>query len=161
MSGSNSSTSVAWFGKSFKAWLGRRGVYDYQTMQFNFSFSTSGTGRVTSLQIVLFALSEEFIYSKYIEGTGAGGGSVTVVDFSGDVKHIAGAHGKVTAPTDGDVEIYADTPEGEIMVGKIPANTTEESEIHGRYTYLKLVNKGTSDASYRIRLHVSDSVLLR
>ena len=65
------------------------------------------------------------------------------------------------APTDGDVLLIADTPEGDIVIKKIPKGATEVVTICGRYTYLKAQNLGTSTAYIWGNVIVSDSLLLR
>ena len=111
--------------------------------------------------MVVFGSGREYKYQKYIETTIPGGATTTILDLSNDTKHIAGGCLEVVAPTDGDVYVKADTPEGEIDICKIPANTTERVEINGRYTYLKVYNTGTTSATVRGSIVISDSYLPR
>ncbi len=161
ISTSNASTSPAYTGRQFKVYLNRLRVYGHPTFSIQTRLSTSGTGKLVKFIVVLYAFTDEYTYQKYVETTVGGGSTVTILDLGTDVKHICGGCLEVTAPSDGDVNIIADTPEGEITICKIPANTTKTVEIKGRYTYIKAANKGTSDATVRGSIVISESLLLR
>lgn len=158
---SNSSTTAKYGWRDFKVVTAKRGLYGLEFLPLQVTLSTAGSGKLVSFNIVVRAFAREYRYQKYIEATVAGGATNTLIDLTNDTKHIVGAQMEVTAPADGDVNILADTPEGEIVVCKVPAGSTEKITVDGRYTYLKVQNTGTGNATVRATVVISDAYLPR
>ena len=158
---SGSTTSSTTVTKDFKVYCARHNNWDFDTFTLEFKVSASGSAKITSLQVVLRCFSKENSYMKYFEGTVGAGSSVTLVDYWNDVKHVKGGKLIITAGAAGDVEVHGVTPEGDTVIYKVKAGTTETVEIVGRYHNIYLKNLDTSNsASYRGYLEISESILL-
>jgi len=158
---SQTDTTYKYGDRPFKIYFAKRGVFGHPTMSFEVTLSTSGIGKLGKFIIVLFAFTDEYEYSKDVSTTVPAGQTVTLIDLSSDVKHIKGGSFRITAPSDGDVLLLADTSEGEIVIKRVPAGQTETFTIYGRYTYIKVQNTGTSNTNVWGNVIISDSLLLR
>jgi len=129
------------------------------SLSLGFDLSTSGTGRLTSLQIAILRFAPEHSFQQYVSGIVDASSSVTI-DHTPKA-HIKGADLSLTAPADGAVEVYGGpTPLGESKLCYVPAGTARQCRISGRYRYIRIYNGSTtSTATYEGVLEFSSSYL--
>jgi len=160
--GSDSNTSTTPKGGEwiFRVLTIREGTYGYEFIVLRIRLSTSGTGTLSKLCLVLYAMDDEYIYQKTVTITVPANGSETIADYRTGLRHVCGAEIEVdNSSNSGDIEIRGETVEGDTLLAVCRAGQKCTLRVEGRYRYIYAKNGGGTSVDLTAVLRISDAIL--